>query len=486
MHILHWILIICGVVFSKDMLEQETDLTIELIKKLENKIEKLEEIRSNLLSSGTSIPIGDTWKSWLEPQDSLPNRFHLSTSVALSSNIVDFDFLAHRIWKIPSLAICTKDGRILVYTAEGILFKEIQTGNEILYCSCSTSSEELIIGSVDTQYLHVHSISLNTTQINTISIITEKKLFDTDEVIPCSLNYYVRVGKKMWIIGDSKGGITVFSHDGEFIDRVNTNIGPILTIATLGQQLIVSGKKRIGVFNTASMEFTTLCYEMVSDIYSIALDNTPAIVFVSMENGEVIVLDTRYSINNGPAYCKAVYRLVGKFPGHLASIQGNLLLWNTGNIIAFNTTFLEIDATVMPQYYSLPMKISHLAKSYRGNSNNIVALSSNDEIRLYNIQSPEIRTIQASSSSNFDLGAFRWVIVLVIIVIFVVYKAKNRKTRKELEVEQLEKSLEELQASMESTSKISEDLTSRFKTVEESTKQLRGFERFAKKNSDSD
>jgi hypothetical protein len=53
----YWLLITSGIVFSKDMLEQEADLTIQLIQKLENKIEKLEEIRANLLSSETAIPV---------------------------------------------------------------------------------------------------------------------------------------------------------------------------------------------------------------------------------------------------------------------------------------------------------------------------------------------------------------------------------------------------------------------------------------------
>ncbi|OMJ94011.1 hypothetical protein SteCoe_2929 [Stentor coeruleus] len=467
------------------MLEQETDLTIQLIQKLENKIELLEEIRSNLLSSGTTIPIGNTWKSWLEPQDSLPNLFHLTTSVTLSSNIKDYDFLTHRIWKLPSLVLCTKDGKILVYTAEGIMFKEFQTDHEILYCTCSTGLEELVIGSVDSQYLYVYSISLNTTQSSIVSMITKIKLFDDENIVPCSLVYYVRVGRRMWVVGDSKSGISIFNHDGELIDRTNIHFGPILTIVTSGQQLVVSGKRRIGVFNTAAMEFTTLCNEMVSDIHSISLDNTPAIVFVSMENGEIIVLDTRYSVNNGPAYCKAVYRLVGKFPGYLASIHGSLLLWNTGELVIFNTTFLEVDATAMPKYYSLPMKNSYLAKSYRGGGNNIVALSSNDEIRLYNVLSAETQVSQAGSSI-YDLGSFGWMIILALVIIIVVYKAKNRKSLKELEVEELEKSLQGLNFSIDGTSKISEDILSRFNIADEGINQLRGFERFAKKNNDSD
>lgn len=44
----------------------------------------------------------------------------------------------------------------------------------------------------------------------------------------------------------------------------------------------------------------------ITYIYSIALDITPSVVFVSMENREVTVLDTRYSINNAPAYCSGV------------------------------------------------------------------------------------------------------------------------------------------------------------------------------------
>lgn len=45
MQVLCWLLIACGIMFCKDMLEQEIDLTIQLIQKFENKIENLEEIR---------------------------------------------------------------------------------------------------------------------------------------------------------------------------------------------------------------------------------------------------------------------------------------------------------------------------------------------------------------------------------------------------------------------------------------------------------
>lgn len=45
MQVLYWLLIACGIMFCKDMLEQEVDLTIQLIQKFENKIENLEEIR---------------------------------------------------------------------------------------------------------------------------------------------------------------------------------------------------------------------------------------------------------------------------------------------------------------------------------------------------------------------------------------------------------------------------------------------------------
>lgn len=53
----YYLLITFGIVFSKDMLEQETDLTTQLIQKLENKIEMLEATRVNILSSGTKIPV---------------------------------------------------------------------------------------------------------------------------------------------------------------------------------------------------------------------------------------------------------------------------------------------------------------------------------------------------------------------------------------------------------------------------------------------
>lgn len=44
-------------------------------------------------------------------------------------------------------------------------------------------------------------------------MIVNIKLFDNDER---SLTYYIRIGKKMWIVGDSKG-YNSFYHDGSLL-----------------------------------------------------------------------------------------------------------------------------------------------------------------------------------------------------------------------------------------------------------------------------
>ena len=315
-------------------------------------------------------------------------------------------------------------------------------------------------------------------------MVLEYEMFDegSDAEIT-AFTQYTRLNKKYWVLGDNYGNITVISMEGEVFGRTYGKVGPIESIVKQGQQLMYSGKRRLAVFNVGTMEVTSTCGDTISEIFKFTIDSPSAIVHVSLLNGDVLTYDSRFSISNGPAFCKAVHRGFSRFPGNLASIKGGLVLWSGSALVFFNTSFLEIDSTSQASYFTLPTRYSRSIKSTSTADGNLVLLSGIDSIRLYHVYQPDFIPVSASSS-GIDFGYVRVIAIVIIVICFVLWKSKNRKSRKDLEVEKLEKSLEELQRSMESTTKMSEELTSRFRNVEESTKSLGGLRNRIQDDSD--
>ena len=378
---------------------------------------------------------------------------------------------------------CLNTGIIQIYTPEGALFKEFESGHEPMFCASLYSPDEIIIGSLDNKYLRIFTISTNKTANYPTTLSADVLLFDNSDIKPTAFTQYIRLGKKQWIVGDSIGNITVVLANGEILGRANGKVGPIQFFDKSGQQLVYAGKNKISIFNTGSLEPGVMCENTISNILDISLDISPSIIFASLENGDIIVYDTRYSISNGPAYCKPVYRLVSTHPGKIATIKGNLLLIASNILTAFNTSFLEIDAISVPQHFSLPITNTKLIKSYKNNNIISVLISTENEIRVYDIFAPIIIP-QNQNGFGIDFSYVRIIVIALAVIFIVVWKSKGRKSKRELEVEKLEQSLAELQKSMESTSKISEDLTTRFKNVEESTKHLSGIRELRESDSD--
>ena len=354
---------------------------------------------------------------------------------------------------------CLNTGIIQIYTPEGALFKEFESGHEPMFCASLYSPDEIIIGSLDNKYLRIFTISTNKTANYPTTLSADVLLFDNSDIKPTAFTQYIRLGKKQW------------------------KVGPIQFFDKSGQQLVYAGKNKISIFNTGSLEPGVMCENTISNILDISLDISPSIIFASLENGDIIVYDTRYSISNGPAYCKPVYRLVSTHPGKIATIKGNLLLIASNILTAFNTSFLEIDAISVPQHFSLPITNTKLIKSYKNNNIISVLISTENEIRVYDIFAPIIIP-QNQNGFGIDFSYVRIIVIALAVIFIVVWKSKGRKSKRELEVEKLEQSLAELQKSMESTSKISVDLTTRFKNVEESTKHLSGIRELRESDSD--
>lgn len=308
-----------------------------------------------------------------------------------------------------------------------------------------------------------------------VNVIVDKKIVEEEGGEITAFTQYTRMGKKLWVAGDNLGFLTILSVDGELIGKVYGKVGQIEQIVKHGQTLMYSGKRKISVFNTASLEISGTC-ESAAEIFKFTIDQSPSIIHASLVTGEIITYDTRFSISNGPAYCKAIHRNIARFPGNIASIKGTNLVWAGKNLVAFNTTYLDFDSTTVPEYFTLPNRYSRSIKSFSVNDGSLVMFSGIDEIRVFLVINPDFVPL-VSQSSVFEYGYIRTIVIVIVIIFFVLWKSKTRKSKKDLEVERLERSLEELQRSMESTTKMSEELTSRFKNVEETTKHLGGLRR---------
>lgn len=396
----------------------------------------------------------------------------------------DSDFLPYRQFKTPGYIACLIDGTISIYSDAGIKIKEFSTGLEIQFCAANQGPDEILIGSSDKRTVKVFRVKFNETEEHPELMVLEHEMFEKDsDVEITAFTQYNRLAKKYWVIGDNYGNITILDMEGEVFGRIYGKVGSVESIVKQGQQLMYSGKRKIAVFNVGTMEVTSTCGETASDIFKFTIDSPSAIVHVSLTNGDILTYDSRFSISNGPAFCKAVHRSFSRFPGNLARIKGGLILWSASSLVFFNTSFLEIDITNKPDYFTLPTKYSRSIKSIPTAEGNLVLLSGIDQIRLYQVFEPDFIPVPASSSV-IDFGYIRVIAIVIIVICFVLWKSKNRKTQKDFEVEKLEKSLEELTKSMASTSQMSEELTSRFRNVEESTLNLGGFRNRMQDDSD--
>lgn len=85
------------------------------------------------------------------------------------------------------------------------------------------------------------------------------ELFLDPETLPTAVILYVKSGMKYWIIGDSKGGISIHHYNGTFYRRENVEKGAIRAFDRFGPILAFAAGGSVGLFSLQTLQTTLLC-----------------------------------------------------------------------------------------------------------------------------------------------------------------------------------------------------------------------------------
>lgn len=120
---------------------------------------------------------------------------------------------------------------------------------------------------------------------------------------PTALLYYVKTGKKFWVIGDNDGTLFMHMLNGTMTKHTHSNLGKITSLERFGQTLIFSTNTSVGVINPNTLEIMTVCHE-VRNILDTCIDTMSSTSFVyAITSEQVIAMDTKYNSNN-ENFCK--------------------------------------------------------------------------------------------------------------------------------------------------------------------------------------
>lgn len=465
---------LCFVTALGNLLKDERGKVARLRELLREKQELLGEMERELSRRGVEIP-----ENFTSEPDSFTPYFKFKASVQVPGNIQCFDFTEES-----SLVVFTTKGELNVFDARGKLVFSTELGiKDIPYCSAFASTDRILIAYLHSNHITVSSLILNQESLNPIyTQIHSGALFNgTTGPLPTAFTDYVRMGKKYWVVGDSQGGISLYSDTGEFKDRGLTGLSTITSLDRVSQQLIFAGDKTTGVYNLGAMEIYLRCEDSLSPMYSSVLDYSTTIIYGGLENGDIIVYDTKYSINNSPVTCKPIARLVNRYTSKhslLATSEHFLLSWNGEIFTAFNNSCLEGGMAVPPYHYTVKDLVKSPKSSLRSfkttQANSIIGISAGNSLMIFELLSSTMKTapLAAPGDSEFgiDFGYIRIAAIIIGIFVVVFYRMKNKKSPAQTEVEKLERSLEDLQHSVDKGGNMQKRL---HKIEEETTKTVR-------------
>jgi hypothetical protein len=197
------------------------------------------------------------------------------------------------------------------------------------------------------------SISLDTTATlftnSPLSAVTKQPmdgnvLYTDSETRATAVIFYVRGGVRYWVIGDSKGGISLHHYNGTFIRRDETGKGPIVALDRFGPMAVFAGGQAVGTYNLQLMQIQLMCEEVSSrqqsaHVTDILIDSTSNsnIVTAAYDNGEILVFDTK-SVVDDKYVCKTLTRMHLKGsnpPFKLSSFRNGVLIWSSDGVLSY-------------------------------------------------------------------------------------------------------------------------------------------------------
>lgn len=167
--------------------------------------------------------------------------------------------------------------------------------------ACISPKSTIEIFSITIEKL-VRSISIETQGLQTtkvfISISKEIEIEISDQ--PQSILFYIRGGKKFWVVGSQKY-LTIIGFAGNKESETLLGIGPIVSLDRFGPQLIVASESTVGVMNLSTLELNQKC-SMGGRFVALDTANLTSVVYAVTDKG-VAMMDTRV-VQNESFICK--------------------------------------------------------------------------------------------------------------------------------------------------------------------------------------
>lgn len=140
----------------------------------------------------------------------------------------------------------------------------------------------------------IEEFGVQTQKVNiTMKFESEDSLFP--EARPSSMIYYVRMGKKYWMVGDDMGGLSLHNLNGTLVKRAEIGNEPVAAMDRFGQQLVVSTGTRAAVVN-GNLAVQQYCDGTHDNIIDLAIDLTTStsIIHALLANGDILQFDARF------------------------------------------------------------------------------------------------------------------------------------------------------------------------------------------------
>jgi hypothetical protein len=247
------------------------------------------------------------------------------------------------------------NGVIELREVTGDLLYKLNIGSKVNHIAATNSYDEIkFLCSSDSFVLEIFTVviekSMRSIEIDEFGLQTDKvfisifKEFEVDlGAKPTSLAFFIRSGKKFWVVGDETGSISLLSLSGKKESSKSLSIGPILSIDRFGPQLLVSSLSTTGLINPATFELQQSCSTGGSLISLDALNLTSGVF--TLINNKVTLIDTKVVLNNqftcqGTLYIEIKYLYVDC--DKILSTKDYFIAWGSGTVHLFHPVSLEL------------------------------------------------------------------------------------------------------------------------------------------------
>lgn len=154
--------------------------------------------------------------------------------------------------------------------------------------------------------LHMEKLRKNETDPGKVIFRIAKESYD-DIVTPypTSIIYYVKTGKKYWVIGDAYSELSVHLFNSTLYKHINLNLGPITSLERFGQTLVFGTNTSIGVVNPTTLELQQVCLD-VGNVKDLCIDTMSSSAYVyALTSDSLVALDTKFQ-HGTENYCKGI------------------------------------------------------------------------------------------------------------------------------------------------------------------------------------